>query len=350
MFRSHQSGRAKRPQGDKAPRRSGIIVFMTKRRRPSQTPPSTCTAIVPTRSAEEEAWHDLQVTIRKRRLRIRKLQQEIRPLEEALARFERNYRVKLGGLQEELRRLRAEVHTLESRAERIHARIASDPQDELGDLFTPEELEEIGKFFDFDIPDSWFARQEGEADPDSDEFDDEKFDASGDGWHRIEQPDREKRGGGEFEEMKTLYRSLARRFHPDLCTDAADAAYRHECMLRANHAWQHGDLETLQELADETERLAPDWASWTWIRRLQSSRRENDRITRQISKLRRRLKELRTNETFPLWSSGGLGESLISARRKSLERDIAMAKNDLAAAQEAFRAAMEHWAHQKATA
>ena len=148
MRTSTGSGRAIRPQRDKAPWRSGIIVFMTKRRRPSQTPPSTCTAIVPTRSAEEEAWHDLQVTIRKRRLRIRKLQQEIRPLEEALARFERNYRVKLGGLQEELRRLRAEVHTLESRAERIHARIASDPQDELGDLFTPEELEEIGKFFD----------------------------------------------------------------------------------------------------------------------------------------------------------------------------------------------------------
>jgi predicted nucleic acid-binding Zn-ribbon protein len=323
---------------------------MTKRRR-TAPPPSTSTAIVLTRSAEEEAWHDLQITIRKRRLRIRKLQQEIRPLEEALARFERNYRIQLGGLQEELRRLRAEVHTLEHRTERIHARIASDPHDELGDLFTPEELEEIGKFFDFDIPDSWLERQgEGDADPDSAEFDDEKFDASGEGWHRIEEPSTQRRRGGQMEELKILYRSLARRFHPDLCTDAADAAYRHECMLRANHAWQQGDLESLQELADETERLAPDWGAWTWLRRLQSARRENDRITRQISKLRRRLKELRTNETFPLWSSGGLGESLVSARRKSLERDIAMAKNDLTSAQDDFRTAMEQWAQQKATA
>jgi predicted nucleic acid-binding Zn-ribbon protein len=323
---------------------------MTKRRR-TAPPPSTSTAIVLTRSAEEEAWHDLQITIRKRRLRIRKLQQEIRPLEEALARFERNYRIQLGGLQEELRRLRAEVHTLEHRTERIHARIASDPHDELGDLFTPEELEEIGKFFDFDIPDSWLERQgEGDADPDSAEFDDEKFDASGEGWHRIEEPSTQRRRGGQMEELKILYRSLARRFHPDLCTDAADAAYRHECMLRANHAWQQGELESLQELADETERLAPDWGAWTWLRRLQSARRENDRITRQISKLRRRLKELRTNETFPLWSSGGLGESLVSARRKSLERDIAMAKNDLTSAQDDFRTAMEQWAQQKATA
>jgi hypothetical protein len=323
---------------------------MTKRRRTSPPPPSTCTAIVLTRSAEEEAWHDMQATIRKRRLRIRKLQQEIRPLEEALARFERNYRIQLGGLQEELRRLRAETHTLEHRTERIHARIVSDPNDELGDIFTPEELEEIGKFFDFAIPDSWFERQEeGEGDPGAGDDESESFDASGEGWHRIEEPETQRRRGGH-QEIKALYRSLARRFHPDLCTDAADAAYRHECMLRANHAWQQGDLDSLQELADETERLAPDWTTWTWLRRLQSARRENDRITRQISKLRRRLKELRTNETFPLWSSGGLGESLISARRKSLERDIAMAKNDLTSAQEAFRQAMEQWAHQKATA
>jgi hypothetical protein len=324
---------------------------MTKRRRTTKPTISTSTAIVLTRSAEEEAWHELQVTIRKRRMRIRKLQQEIRPLEEALARFDRNYRIQLGGLQDELRRLRGEIHTLQSRAERIHARVASDPNDELGDLFTPEELEEIGRFFDFDIPDSWFQRHEDmDADPDSDEFDEEKFDASGEGWHRIEEPEQHKASHARLEELKTLYRSLARRFHPDLCSDAMDAAYRHECMLRANHAWQQGDLELLQELADETERLAPDWSSWTWLRRLQSARRENDRITRQISKLRRRLKDLRTNETFPLWSSGGLGESLIAARRKSLDRDIAVARVEMEEAREAFRQAMEMWAHQKATA
>ena len=325
---------------------------MTKRRRTTKATLSTSTAIVPTRSAEEEAWHDLQITIRKRRMRIRKLQQDIRPLEEALARFERNYRVQLGGLQDELRLLRAEVHTFQQRTERIHARMASDPDGELGDLFTPEELEQIGKFFNFDIPESWFKGEDedssdAEDDPD---FDEDHFDASGEGWHRLEEPEERKRPHTKMEQLKTLYRSLARRFHPDLCSDATDEAYRHECMLRANHAWQQGDLESLQELADETERLAPDWHTWTWLVRLQSARRENDRITRQISKLRRRLKDLRTNETFPLWSSGGLGESLISARRSSLERDIKMARGDLEDAKDGFRAAMELWAQEKATA
>lgn len=326
---------------------------MTKRRRSAKPTLSTSTAIVPTRSAEEEAWHDLQMTIRKRRLRIRKLQQDIRPLEEALARFERNYRVQLGGLQDELRILRAEIHTFQDRTERIHTRLASDPEGELGDLFTPEELEEIGKFFNFDIPESWFKGEEDDDPSEPDEepnFDDDNFDASGEGWHRLEEPEKRKHPQAKLEQLKTLYRSLARRFHPDLCADAADQAYRTECMLRANHAWKEGDLETLQELDDETERLAPDWHSWTWLKRLQSARRENDRITRQISKLRRRQKDLRTNETFPLWSSGGLGESLIAARRSSLERDIKMAKNDLDEARQGFRDAMELWAQEKATA
>ncbi|HEV2128411.1 MAG TPA: hypothetical protein VGR22_07330 [Thermomicrobiales bacterium] len=323
---------------------------MTKPRRSAKPALSTSTSIVLTRSAEEEAWHDMQATIRKRRLRIRKLQAEIRPLEEALARFERNYRVQLGGLQDELRLIRSEIHTLQDRTARIHARMVSDPDDELGDLFSPEELEEIGRFFNFEIPDSWFRGEDAEEPSGDGAFEDEHFDASGEGWHRIEEPEERQASHARLEELKALYRSLVRRFHPDLCREKADEAYRHECMLRANHAWKAGDLESLQELADETERLALDWGSWTWLRRLQSARRENDRITRQISKLRRRLKELRTSETFPLWSSGGLGESLISARRKSLERDIARAKDELEEARSAFRTAMEMWADQKATA
>lgn len=328
--------------------RLGIIISMTKRRRPATTTLSPSTAIVLTRSAEEEAWYDLQATMRKRRLRIRKLQRDIRPLEEALARFERNYRVQLGGLQDRLRLLRAEVHTLEQRTDRIHARVTSDPDGELGDLFTPEELEEIGRFFNFDIPDSWFARDEDQGDDADPSEDQDGFDASGEGWHRLEEPEQRSRPHTRMEQMKTLYRSLARRFHPDLCADAEDQAYRHECMLRANHAWRHGDLDSLQELADETERLAPDWHKWSWLQRLQSARRENDRITRQISRLRRRQKDLRTNETFPLWSSGGLGESLIAARRRSLERDIKMAEGEVNTAQERFRQAMELWAKEKA--
>lgn len=312
---------------------------------------STCTAIVPTRSAAEEQWHTVQSTIRKRKQRIHILQSDIRPLEEALARFERNYRVQLGGLQDELRILRAEIHTFEQRTERIHARLVCDPDGLMGELFTPEELQEIGEFFDFDIPESWFAGSgEDDRHEDPEASDDEDFDASGEGWHRIDDHEAKGKPAKRMEQFRTLYRSLARRFHPDLSANAQDESFRNECMLRANAAWQQGDLDALQQLADETEHLAPDWHTWAWDTRLGSARREVDRLTRQVAKLRRRLKELRTNETFPLWSSGGLGESLIATRKRSLERDIKMARGDLEEAQHTFRKAMEMWAGNAATA
>lgn len=311
---------------------------------------SSCTAIVVTRSATEESWHTVQSTIRKRKQRIRALQSDIRPLEEALSRFERNYRVQLGGLQDRLRLLRAEIHTFEQRTERIHARLVCDPDGLMGELFSPEELKEIGEFFDFDIPESWFIGSDGD-DPQGGPGDpDDEFDASGEGWHRLDDHEATGKRSRHVEQLKTLYRSLARRFHPDLCADQRDAAYRNECMLRANAAWQQGDMEALQQLADETENLAPDWHTWAWETRLASARREVDRLTRTVAQLRRRLKDLRTNETFPLWNSGGLGESLIATRKRSLERDIKMAQGDLSEAQQAFRKAMEMWAGDTATA
>ena len=334
----------------------GYYWYMATQRRTTRTTKkrklSTCTAIVPTRSAAEEAWHDVQSTIRKRKQRIHILQSDIRPLEEALARFERNYRVQLGGLQDQLRILRAEVHTFQQRTERIHARMVCDPEGVMGDVFTPEELQEIGEFFNFDIPESWFAEHDEDDDGENgpgDEEDDE-FDASGEGWHRIDDHETERKPVKHGEKLKSLYRSLARRFHPDLCTDEQDESFRNECMLRANAAWQQGDFDALQQLADETEHLAPDWHTWAWETRLASAQREVDRLTKQVAKLRRRLKELRTNETFPLWNSGGLGESLIATRKRSLERDIKMAQDELGEAQEAFRQAMEMWAGNKATA
>src|SRR5665811_1150586 len=167
---------------------------------------STCTAIVPTRSEAEETWHTVQSTIRKRRQRLHILHSDIRPLEEALARFERNYRVQLGGLQDKLRLLRAEIHTFEQRTERIHARMVCDPDGVMGDLFTPEELKEIGEFFDFDIPESWFAlNSNGSQAEDADNPDDDDFDASGEGWHRLD--DHEERGqpSRHVAQLKTLY-------------------------------------------------------------------------------------------------------------------------------------------------
>jgi hypothetical protein len=50
--------------------------------------------------------------------------------------------------------------------------------------------------------------------------------------------------------LKELYRTLARRYHPDLASDEADRARRTEQMTAINQAFTAGDLAALQSLAE----------------------------------------------------------------------------------------------------
>lgn len=50
-------------------------------------------------------------------------------------------------------------------------------------------------------------------------------------------------------ELRDLYRDLARKYHPDTAFDDLDRQYRHEMMLRINEAYANGDLAELRKHA-----------------------------------------------------------------------------------------------------
>jgi hypothetical protein len=54
-------------------------------------------------------------------------------------------------------------------------------------------------------------------------------------------------------ELKTLFREVAKRIHPDLSKDAADLERRTRLMAEANRAYEAGDSEALQRILDEYE-------------------------------------------------------------------------------------------------
>jgi hypothetical protein len=62
---------------------------------------------------------------------------------------------------------------------------------------------------------------------------------------------------GEAEEfdpppsLKTLFREVAKRIHPDFARDEAEQKHFTLLMARANQAYSHGDTETLQRLLDD---------------------------------------------------------------------------------------------------
>lgn len=61
--------------------------------------------------------------------------------------------------------------------------------------------------------------------------------------------------GNRLAALKQLYRSLARRFHPDLALNDADRAYRTDLMMAINAAYAAGDLERLEALAGEPDSI-----------------------------------------------------------------------------------------------
>jgi hypothetical protein len=51
--------------------------------------------------------------------------------------------------------------------------------------------------------------------------------------------------------LKTLFRDVAKRIHPDFARDAAEQKHFTLLMARANQAYKRGDVETLQRLLDD---------------------------------------------------------------------------------------------------
>jgi len=54
-----------------------------------------------------------------------------------------------------------------------------------------------------------------------------------------------------FPELRSLFREVAKRVHPDFCRDADDLERRTRSMAEANRAYEAGDAEALQRILDE---------------------------------------------------------------------------------------------------
>jgi chromosome segregation ATPase len=52
-------------------------------------------------------------------------------------------------------------------------------------------------------------------------------------------------------ELRSLFRDVAKRIHPDFCSDGGDLERRTRLMAEANRAYEAGDVEALQRILDE---------------------------------------------------------------------------------------------------
>jgi hypothetical protein len=86
-------------------------------------------------------------------------------------------------------------------------------------------------------------------------------------------------------ELKSLYREVAKRVHPDLATDDADRRRREQWMKEANLAYRQGDAASLRRVLEEYE-SCPESVKGTGIAA------DFERVNRQIKQVRGRLAQI----------------------------------------------------------
>ncbi len=95
--------------------------------------------------------------------------------------------------------------------------------------------------------------------------------------------------------LKTLFRDLAKRIHPDFARDAAEQKHFTLLMARANQAYKRGDTETLQRLLDDHREISSSLAG-------EGAAAEILRIARQIQHAERDITAL-DSERHTLFAS-----------------------------------------------
>jgi hypothetical protein len=118
-------------------------------------------------------------------------------------------------------------------------------------------------------------------------------------------------------ELKTLYRKLARRFHPDLTTDPAERKRRNRLMAEINAAYSERNLDALRLLAAQPEDARIDEP--IAVLQLRQLQQIHQQLARRIGELRFRRSELFNGEMMSL----KIQASLASHRKRDLLQEMA---------------------------
>lgn len=101
----------------------------------------------------------------------------------------------------------------------------------------------------------------------------------------------------EADEIKKLYRDLARRFHPDMAASEEDREYRTQIMMAINAAYAAGDLKRLKEIALEPDSIHGIDFSTNEQLLAEALQREHARILRRLKEINQEMNRLNRHAT-----------------------------------------------------
>jgi hypothetical protein len=168
-----------------------------------------------------------------------------------------------------------------------------------------------------------------------------KAQASRDSVHDRTKPD-EGQAYIPTEEMKSLYRKVAKAIHPDLSVNEEERAFRTRLMARANAAYKIGDKQALEQILDEWEHrdqepmfreeesIGPDWLE-----------RRILQVKARLKAIETRIEELKQSELYQLLKKVEQADrekrDLLGDMAKDLREQILCAQQLLASLKERER-------------
>ncbi len=262
-------------------------------------------AVVRIETPEEREYTRYQREVESRQRWIADLRAELDSLKLTLARFEAEYHARVGILFVELDRARLAIAEYERRI----ARLQADPDAD------PAEVErDVGREFG--------SRREEVRTEDEETRRYERL-------HRQEQG-RPQLDAQAEDEIRRLYRDLARRYHPDLARTDEERRRREPLMQRVNAAMRERDVAALRDLFRQAEVTDPTFEARTIGERLVWAIREVARLDGVIADLETELAAMQANETYQLWNRQQSGENVLQILETDLMAQLATERDRLA--------------------
>lgn len=243
------------------------------------------------RAADPEL-RQLEDELADRKERIAQLQIELSDTRIDLARFEYELEVRLGGYMRRLQSLREKVDELRRKA-------------------------------------SWKA-QWGDRE-DAPDFEEEVSEQYRRTWRKRPSPPKPPPevhlNDQDAAELKRLFYSLAKRFHPDLATDPSEKKRRQDIMVKVNEAYSSKDLRALRELMKQPDVILEEPIK-SRQRMMAEMEAEIKRLDGVIAHLNAQLRELiHSNESVRLMLDVSIarqrGKDLIAEMARDFQHEIA---------------------------
>ena len=232
----------------------------------------------------EQEIADWEARIKEKEAEAESLTLEIRELSFDLNQFQIDYHLKIGVLYAQLDRIKLQIEEYRHRHQTLRGRQRA----------TTEDLAQVEEEVE-----TTFGRKRRKVD----DFD-QQTEKAQQNHAKYAKLEKEK---GELtdevkENLKTLYRGLSLKYHPDKAKDGPERERFHARMIEVNQAYEDNDRQKLKELMDQAEReeaIKSEMSS----EKLARLKQDYQKTTAILDQLKREIQQIKASETYCLRTS-----------------------------------------------